>query len=183
MAISQMTDNVEVIQTLSDTPNDTLSAQQLKEKFDLGGRYLKAFINGTIVPAINSILSSISTMATSIGNLESKFDSSGYIKVSDIADGSITGTKLADGAVGSAKIGASAITTAKVADGNINAAKLAKVLGVTVVALTGERESKLSELADCAVRAGDTVTYRVQELHLPIYHWLCAKLEDIFFEE
>jgi D-sedoheptulose 7-phosphate isomerase len=65
----------------------------------------------------------------------------------------------------------------------VNAAKLAKVLGVTVIALTGERESKLSDLADCAVRVGDTETYRVQELHLPVYHWLCLKAEEFFFEE
>ncbi len=65
----------------------------------------------------------------------------------------------------------------------VNAAKLAKVLGLTVIALTGERESKLSDLADCAVRVGDTETYRVQELHLPVYHWLCLKTEEYFFEE
>ena len=29
----------------------------------------------------------------------------------------------------------------------------------------------------------ETPTYRVQELHLPVYHWLCAKLEESFFEE
>ena len=76
-----------------------------------------------------------------------------------------------------------AISTSGNSENVVNAAKLAKVLGVTVIALTGERESKLSALADCAIRVGDTATYRVQELHLPAYHWLCAKLEDIFFEE
>ena len=65
----------------------------------------------------------------------------------------------------------------------MNAAKLAKACGVTVIALTGERESKLSELADCTIRVGDTETYRVQELHLPVYHWLCAKVEETFFEK
>ena len=64
----------------------------------------------------------------------------------------------------------------------VNAAKLAKAIGVTVIALTGERESALSALADCAVRVGESETYRVQELHLPVYHWLCAKTEEAFFE-
>ena len=76
-----------------------------------------------------------------------------------------------------------AISTSGNSRNVVNAAKLAKACGVTVIALTGERESKLSELADCAIRAGDTETYRVQELHLPVYHWLCAKVEETFFEK
>lgn len=76
-----------------------------------------------------------------------------------------------------------AISTSGNSENVVNAAKLAKAVGVGVIALTGERESGLSSLADCAVRVGDTATYRVQELHLPVYHWLCAKIEENFFEE
>lgn len=76
-----------------------------------------------------------------------------------------------------------AISTSGNSENVVNAAKLAKVTGVGVIALTGERESKLSALADCAVRVGDTVTYRVQELHLPVYHWLCAYVEEQFYKE
>ena len=76
-----------------------------------------------------------------------------------------------------------AISTSGNSHNVVCAAKLAKAAGLTVIALTGEKESALSALADCAVRVGDTETYRVQELHLPVYHWISAKLEDIFFEE
>ncbi len=76
-----------------------------------------------------------------------------------------------------------ALSTSGNSVGAVNAAKLAKAIGVTVIALTGERESALSALADCAVRVGESETYRVQELHLPVYHWLCAKAEEAFFEE
>ena len=76
-----------------------------------------------------------------------------------------------------------AISTSGNSENVVNAAKLAKVTGVGVIALTGERESKLSALADCAVRVGDTSTYRVQELHLPVYHWLCAYVEEQFYKE
>ena len=76
-----------------------------------------------------------------------------------------------------------AISTSGNSANVVNAAKLAKVIGLTVVALTGEGESRLSGLADCAIRVGDTETYRVQELHLPDYHWLCMKTEEFFFEE
>ncbi len=76
-----------------------------------------------------------------------------------------------------------AISTSGNSENVVNAAKLAKTVGVGVIALTGERESKLSALADCAVRVGDTATYRVQELHLPVYHWLCAYVEEQFYKE
>ena len=76
-----------------------------------------------------------------------------------------------------------AISTSGNSHNVVNAAKLAKVRGAAVIALTGERPSKLSALADCAIRVGDTETYRVQELHLPVYHWLCAGVEEAFFAE
>jgi len=31
------------------------------------------------------------------------------------------------------------------------------------------------------LHAPATDTYRVQEYHLPMYHWLCAEIEDHFF--
>ena len=52
-----------------------------------------------------------------------------------------------------------------------------------VVALIGAATSKLSEYADVCVRVPETDTYRVQELHLPIYHALCLMLEEEFFGE
>ncbi len=61
------------------------------------------------------------------------------------------------------------------------AAKAARAKGMTVIALTGERESSLSALADITVRAPATETYRIQEYHLPIYHYLCAAVEAAFF--
>ena len=61
------------------------------------------------------------------------------------------------------------------------AAKAAKAKGMTVLALTGEHASKLSELADVTVQAPACETYRVQEYHLPVYHYLCAAVEEAFF--
>lgn len=63
------------------------------------------------------------------------------------------------------------------------AIKAAKALGIRGIALTGEKESKLSALADVTVRVPETETFKVQELHLPVYHYLCAALEEIFFGE
>ena len=50
-----------------------------------------------------------------------------------------------------------------------------------VLAMTGERDSALSALADVTIKAPATDTYRVQEYHLPIYHYLCAAIEEEFF--
>lgn len=63
----------------------------------------------------------------------------------------------------------------------VYAAVLAKTMGIKVLSLTGEKASKLSELSDVCLRVPETETYKVQELHLPIYHVLCAMLEEEFF--
>ncbi len=61
------------------------------------------------------------------------------------------------------------------------AAVTAKAKGMKVIGLTGERESRLSDIADVCIRVPQTETYMVQELHLPVYHCLCLMLEERFF--
>lgn len=61
------------------------------------------------------------------------------------------------------------------------AAVVAKAKGMKVVALTGAKDSKLSQIADVTIKAPETRTYRIQEYHLPIYHCLCLMLEERFF--
>lgn len=61
------------------------------------------------------------------------------------------------------------------------AAKVAKALGITVIGLTGEKGGKLKEVADICICAPETETYKIQELHLPIYHYICAEIEKYFF--
>lgn len=61
------------------------------------------------------------------------------------------------------------------------AATVARAKGMKVVGLTGGKKSKLSAFADVCIKAPQTETYMVQELHLPIYHCLCLMLEESFF--
>ena len=61
------------------------------------------------------------------------------------------------------------------------AAKAARAKGMKVLAMTGERDSALSALADVTVQVPAVDTYRVQEYHLPVYHYLCAAVEEEFF--
>ena len=63
----------------------------------------------------------------------------------------------------------------------VNAVELAKCRGVSTISMTGEKESRLSELSDVTIRVPATETYQVQEYHLPVYHHLCAEVEKIFF--
>ena len=63
----------------------------------------------------------------------------------------------------------------------IYAATVAKAKKIKVLGLTGAKNNKLSEISDVCIKAPQTETYMIQELHLPIYHCLCLMLEDKFF--
>lgn len=63
----------------------------------------------------------------------------------------------------------------------MNAVVVAKALEIKVIGLTGADGGELAEAADVAVKAPETETYMIQELHLPIYHCWCLMLEDYFF--
>ena len=61
------------------------------------------------------------------------------------------------------------------------AALLAKAKGIKTVALTGNSGGKLKGICNECICVPETETYKVQELHLPIYHCLCAMLEEELF--
>lgn len=63
----------------------------------------------------------------------------------------------------------------------VYAAKLAQQLGIRTIALTGPHKSSLSKICDVAITCPGKSTADIQELHLPIYHTLCAMLEAHFF--
>ena len=65
----------------------------------------------------------------------------------------------------------------------VNAVWAAKAAGVKTIAITGEKESALSELCDVCLRTSSHETYRVQEYTLPLYHALCALIEAEYFAE
>ena len=63
----------------------------------------------------------------------------------------------------------------------VYAAMVAKAKGMSVVFLGGGTGGKLKELADVSLIVPEKETYKVQELHLPLYHCLCAMLEEEFY--
>ncbi len=63
----------------------------------------------------------------------------------------------------------------------MDATVVARASGIKVVGLTGQGGGELGKVADVSVRVPETETYRIQELHLPIYHCWCLMLEERFY--
>jgi len=63
----------------------------------------------------------------------------------------------------------------------VYAVLVGKAKGVSSIARTGEGGGKLKAVADCTIAVSEKETYKVQELHLPVYHCLCAMLEEELF--
>lgn len=61
------------------------------------------------------------------------------------------------------------------------AAAVARALGAVTVGLTGADGGAMNERFDYVVRVPETETYKIQELHLPIYHAMCLAAEEYFF--
>lgn len=59
-----------------------------------------------------------------------------------------------------------------------NAVKVAKVMEIKTIGLTGARGGLLRELCDVTIAVPENETYKIQELHLPVYHALCAAVEN-----
>jgi D-sedoheptulose 7-phosphate isomerase len=74
-----------------------------------------------------------------------------------------------------------AISTSGNAKNVFAAVQVAKGLGVIVIGLTGNTGGKLKQYADIAVCVPETETFKIQELHLPVYHTVCAAVEAHFF--
>jgi D-sedoheptulose 7-phosphate isomerase len=70
------------------------------------------------------------------------------------------------------------ITTSGNSKNVINAAEVGKAKGLVIVGLTGKKGGKLKNKCDYLVNVHESETYKVQELHLPIYHTICIALEN-----
>lgn len=63
----------------------------------------------------------------------------------------------------------------------LNATVVARALKIKVIGLTGQEGGELAKVSDVAVKVPETETYKIQELHLPVYHCWCMMLEEFFF--
>jgi D-sedoheptulose 7-phosphate isomerase len=76
-----------------------------------------------------------------------------------------------------------AISTSGNARNVVLSAAVARSLDMKVVALTGRGGGELRRYADILLAVDETETFKVQELHLPVYHTLCAMLENSVLNE
>ena len=75
-----------------------------------------------------------------------------------------------------------AISTSGNSRNVVYATEVAKAMGLTVIALTGQDGGKLRRLADICIAVPETETFKVQEFHLPVYHALCLAVENEMFK-
>lgn len=65
----------------------------------------------------------------------------------------------------------------------IYAAVVAKAKGLKTVGLLGKNGGKLKNICDVSIVVPEKETFKIQELHLPVYHALCLMIENEFFPE
>lgn len=149
MAFDRLTNELNTIEQLADTPNRTsgVTAQQMKEFFDTNAKIIKQFINDIFLPALenggaqnvgffpNEHFPDIASVQQAIEYL---YDQIVQIEYQGITDNSIetrhlfkgagqqavTTDTIRDLAVTATKIAASAITTIKLADSAVTTAKI-----------------------------------------------------------
>jgi len=63
----------------------------------------------------------------------------------------------------------------------LDAAITAKAMDMKVIGLTGESGGQMKLYCDILIRVPESVTYKVQELHLPVYHTICLMVEETIF--
>jgi D-sedoheptulose 7-phosphate isomerase len=73
------------------------------------------------------------------------------------------------------------ISTSGDARNVLQAAIVAKALGLRVIGLTGRGGGALATQAELLLAVPETETWKVQELHLPVYHAICLAVEAALF--
>ena len=74
------------------------------------------------------------------------------------------------------------ISTSGNAKNVANAVMVARAAGMKTIGLTGGKGGFLQSLCDVTIRVPADETFKIQEYHLPVYHALCAMLEEEFFD-
>jgi D-sedoheptulose 7-phosphate isomerase len=74
-----------------------------------------------------------------------------------------------------------AISTSGNSQNVLLAAKVARAKNILVVGLTGASGGRLAEICDIAIKVPSDQVAEIQEMHLPIYHHICASVEAHFF--
>ncbi|MFO7636029.1 MAG: SIS domain-containing protein [Clostridia bacterium] len=65
----------------------------------------------------------------------------------------------------------------------VNAVLVANAFDMKTIGFTGLGGGKLGEICHVTIKVPAEETYRIQEYHLPVYHALCAMVEEEFYPE
>lgn len=76
-----------------------------------------------------------------------------------------------------------AISTSGNSENVLYAAEVARAKSIHVIALTGKSGGKLKDYTDLLINVPESETFKIQELHLPVYHALCLAVEAEFYSE
>ena len=57
----------------------------------------------------------------------------------------------------------------------------AKTAGIFTILLTGNKHGVCEKYADLVIDVPESETFKIQELHLPVYHAFCLEVEDAIF--
>lgn len=75
-----------------------------------------------------------------------------------------------------------AFTTSGKSKNIIKTLEVAKVLNAKTITFTGKNGIINKQLSSADISVPETETYKIQELHLPVYHYLCKQAEEILFK-
>ena len=163
MALTRLTDDLDIISVLDNEPNDVggLSADEFKAEFDKAGNIIKKYINEVLLAELASAigaenigiakvdgLTGIGTVQAALAKIEKQMAD---LTQGAVADASISTEKLSDLAVTTAKLAAACVTAAKLAAGAVGTEALSD-LAVTAAKLAAACV-ETAKIADKAVTA------------------------------
>lgn len=73
------------------------------------------------------------------------------------------------------------ISTGGNASNVVRALQTARAAGMRTIGLTGAKNGRMDPFCDLLFKVPETETFKIQELHLPLYHALCAMTEAELF--
>ncbi|MEN6348499.1 MAG: SIS domain-containing protein [Syntrophomonas sp.] len=145
-------------------PITSVDAEKIRTAFPEEGIYLTENLQGAL-PAI-SLVSQYSLYTALVNDVQADMVYAqqvfGYAREGDVLIG---------------------ISTSGNSQNVVNAIKVAQAFNITTIGITGETNGTIKKFCDCIIEVPATQTSRIQELHMPVYHTLCAMLEAHFFEE
>ena len=63
----------------------------------------------------------------------------------------------------------------------VHALQVARAFGLSTIGLSGQNPGAMDEYSDVLIKVCETETYKIQELHLPVYHAICMMVEQELF--